>query len=185
MRLFLDACVLYPLATREILLSWAKAGGFTPLFSDRVVEEWALASRAKMGEEAEMRARGDAALMRAAFPDSMVSEYEAREAGLAPLPDAADTHVLAAALEGGADALLTFNIRDFPLKILRPLGLGRLHPDEYLSAAFRRDGQRFTAALAPFAEMAAGRGVSFRKFLKRAELPRLGKAWEQDQEGIE
>lgn len=181
MRLFLDACVLYPVATREILLNYAKAGGFTPLWSARVLEEWARAAGAKQGAEQESRARGDAALLRAGFPGGEITSYEALEADYRSR-DPADSHVVAAARMGEADAIVTFNIRDFPLRLLRPFSLGRFHPDEYLYAAFMRDGQRLEAALAPLAEMAAARGAGLRSFLKRAALPRLGKAWERERE---
>lgn len=177
-RLFLDACVLYPVATREILLNYARAGGFAPVWSGRVLEEWARAAAAKLGPEDEARARGDAALLRARFPEGEAAGWEAIEAEIRS-PDPADAHVIAAARVGGAEAIVTFNIRDFPLKALRPVGLGRLHPDEFLTGALARDGQRLEAALGPLAEAAARRGVSFRAFLKRAALPRLGKAWER------
>lgn len=176
MRLFVDACALFPVATREILLAYARADGFTPLYSARVLEEWARAAGAKQGAAAEMLARGDIALLRACFPSGEIKGYEAREQELAP-PDPADAHVIAAALTG-AEAILTFNTRDFPLRLLRPLGVGRLHPDEFLAAAFARDSQRMEAAMRPIAAMAEARGASFRAFLKRAALPRLGKAWE-------
>lgn len=178
MRLFLDSCVLYPVATREIVLAYARAGGLAPLFSARVLEEWARATAAKQGPEAEDRARGDAALLRAAFPSAEIGGYERLEAGISP-PDPADAHVIAAARMGGADAILTFNTRDFPLRLLRHHGVGRLHPDEYLSMAFKRDAQRLEAALRPLADIAAAKGAPFRAFLKRAALPRLGKAWER------
>lgn len=178
MRLFVDACALYPVATREIVLAYARAGGFTPLYSARVLEEWARATGAKQGAAAEALARGDIALLRANFPSCEVGGYEAREEMIEP-PDPADAHVIAAALTGRADAILTFNIRDFPLRLLRPLGVGRLHPDEYLAAALMRDFQRMEAAMRPIEALARMRGASFRAFLKRAALPRLGKAWER------
>ena len=178
MKLFLDACVLYPVATREILLSYARAGGYQPLWSARVLEEWARAAAAKLGPEEEAQARGDAALMTVWFPDGLVEGYETQEAAFWS-PDPADAHVIAAAHVGGADAILTFNIRDFPLKSLRPHGLGRLHPDAFLSDALKSGDQRLESALAPLAEIAAARGAAFRTFLKRASLPRLGKAWER------
>lgn len=181
MRLFLDACVLYPVATREILIAYAKAGGFAPFYSARVLEEWALAAGAKQGAGAEAMARGDIALLRAAFPEGEIAGYEPLEAEI-EARDPADAHVIAAARKGGAEAILTFNIRDFPLRVLRVYGLGRQHPDEFLAAAFRRDGQRVEVALAPVAAMAEARGLPFRKFLKRAALPRLGKAWERARE---
>lgn len=174
MRLFLDACVFFPVTTREILRAYAGAGGFTPLWSARVMEEWARAAGAK--QNAEVAARGDAALWRAAF-DGEIFGYEALEDGI-ELPDPADIHVAAAAKHGAAVAVLTFNIRDFPQRTMRSLGLSALHPDEYFAARWRDDQGRLAEALSPLAQMARGEGVAFRSFLKRASLPRLGKAWE-------
>ncbi len=177
MRILLDACVLFPVATREILLGYARAGGFAPLWSARILEEWTRAAEAKLSAEDAVRARGDAALMAAWFPDGAVTGYEAREAEVTS-PDPADAHVIAAALAGGAAGILTFNTRDFPMRALRPHGLARLHPDEFLSAALRRGDPDLIVALAPLAEAAAAKGQGARAFLRRAALPRLGKAWE-------
>jgi len=45
MRVVLDACVLYPPVLREILLGAASAGLYDPLWSERILEEWARATR--------------------------------------------------------------------------------------------------------------------------------------------
>jgi len=41
-------------------------------------------------------------------------------------------HVLAAAIAGHADSIVTINIKDFPASKLNPLGVTALHPDEFL-----------------------------------------------------
>ena len=41
MRVVIDACVLYPTVLREIVLGVARADLITPLWSDRLLEEWA------------------------------------------------------------------------------------------------------------------------------------------------
>ncbi len=177
MILCLDACALYPVALREMLIGYAKAGGFTPVWSARAAEEWARAAGAKQGEAAEMLARGDAARMRAAFPEGEIDAAGDFESGFDG-PDPADAHVVAAALAGGAEAILTFNLKDFPSRALRPLGLVALHPDAFLAGALKRDPMRLRAALAEMERAVAGRGM--RAFLKRTGLPRFGKAWERD-----
>lgn len=169
MRLLLDACVLFPDAQRRALLGHAEAGGFTPLWSARILGEWARAAGAKRGEDA--MARAVAARMNAVFPDALVTGWEAREATIA-LPDPADAHVLAAALEGGADAIVTRNARDFPLK--RLMGLSRLDPDGFLRAEWAPGGALDHVLDAMARELPPG--TDFPAWLKRGGLPRLAKA---------
>ena len=70
--------------------------------------------------------------MAQAVPDSVVQGWQSIEAGLKGLPDADDRHVLAAALCGHADAIVTFNLGDFPAEALAPFGVEALHPDDFL-----------------------------------------------------
>ena len=69
--------------------------------------------------------------MREAFDDALVSGWEELEGGLS-LPDQDDRHVLAAAIRGGAQAIITANAKDFPADALAPLGLEAVHPDDFL-----------------------------------------------------
>lgn len=179
MRMILDTCVLFPVATREILLNYSKAGGFTPIWSDRILEEWRLAAEAKLSEEDSIMAAGDRALLGAHFPNSLATDWERLQDEVTS-PDPDDAHVIAAARAGQADGIITFNLRDFPMCCLAPYGLYCIHPDEFLRNAFLRDRQRLQSALVPLADAAAVKGLSFRTFLKRGNLPRLGKAWELD-----
>ncbi len=63
--------------------------------------------------------------------DALVTGYEDLIDGL-HLPDAGDRHVLAAAIRGRADVIVTINIRDFPADVLAPLGIEAQHPDEFV-----------------------------------------------------
>lgn len=179
MRFVLDTCVLFPVATREILLNYAKTGGFEPIWSSRILDEWTRAADAKLSAVDAARVAGDMALMKAQFPDAMAEGWEDLVDEV-DLPDPYDAHVVAAARVGLAESVITFNIRDFPMRALAPFGLSRQHPDEFLRNAWLRDGQRLQAAMTPLATAASANGASFRKFLKRANLPRLGKLWEAD-----
>jgi hypothetical protein len=49
------------------------------------------------------------------------------------LPDPDDRHVLAAAIVGRCDVIVTQNLKDFPDAALAPYGLEAQHPDEFLS----------------------------------------------------
>ena len=180
MKAVLDACVLYPTVLREILTGVARAGLFTPLWSDRILEEWARATR-KLGPGAEAVARGEIALLRAAFPQASVPARPEIEARLI-LPDDNDRHVLAVAIAAGADAVVTFNAADFPRHILAEEGLARRDPDGFLWEFWSHSPAEVAAAVAGVRAEAArlsGQPQPLRILLKRARLPRLGKALDQ------
>lgn len=69
--------------------------------------------------------------MRESFDDATVTGWEELEAGLW-LPDADDRHVVASAVRGGAQGIITANTKDFPATALEPLGLEAVHPDDFL-----------------------------------------------------
>ncbi|TCP63332.1 PIN domain-containing protein [Rhodovulum bhavnagarense] len=177
MRALLDACVLYPTVLREILLGVAREGLFTPLWSARILEEWARAAR-KIGPTGEAQARAEVALVRAAWPGAEVAPKEGLEARLW-LPDVNDRHVLAAAIAGSADVIVTFNARDFPRHVLDEEGLRRDAPDAVLMAFWlaRPDVvEQVVKRVHAQAEKMSGEPMPMRALLKRARLPRLGKA---------
>ena len=174
MRVLIDACVLYPTVLREITLGVAETGAFTPLWSARILEEWARAARARADEEV---ARGEIALLRAAHPEAEVAVPDGADAGLW-LPDADDVHVLAAAIAGRADAILTLNLKDFPTRVLAGHGILRRDPDGFLTEAYHEAPEAVGAVVARVHETAcrlSGEHLDLRALLKRARLPRLGK----------
>ena len=69
--------------------------------------------------------------MREAFNDAMVTGWQELEPGVL-LPDEDDRHVVAAAVQGGAQGIITANAKDFPAAALEPLGLEAVHPDDFL-----------------------------------------------------
>nr|WP_245398658.1 PIN domain-containing protein [Oceaniglobus trochenteri] len=172
----LDACVLFPTVLREILLGVAARGVYEPLWSPRILEEWARATR-KLGEGAEVIARGEIALLSARWPKAAVTPREGDLRRLW-LPDPDDVHVLAAAIAGSADRLVTFNARDFPRHTLAEEGLLRQDPDQFLTAlhADHPDAVRDTVkAVHTTAQVLAGEDLPLRPLLKRARLPRLAR----------
>ena len=177
MKALLDACVLYPTVLREIFVATARAGLYKPLWSDRILEEWARAT-VKLGPGAEVVARGEVAALRMAFPKATVPVHDALAARLW-LPDPNDVHVLAAAITGGAEVIVTFNAEDFPRQTLAEEGLARQDPDQFLLALWQQHPQAISDAAATVraeAERLSGQPQPLRALLKRAKLPRLGKA---------
>lgn len=177
MRVLIDACVLYPTVLRQIILGVAARGRFVPLWSARILEEWARAA-ARLGPEQELVARGEIAALKARWPEAETTVDPATEARLW-LPDPADVHVLAAAVDGGADTLLTLNLRDFPKPALDAEAILLRHPDTFLLDALHDDPESVEAVVGAVhgeAERLSGARLPLRALLKRARLTRLGKA---------
>jgi len=177
MKLTLDACVLYPTVMREVLLGAAKAGFFTPLWSARILEEWRRAA-ARVGPEGAAQAEGEIALLRAGWPRAEVTPGAGLEARLW-LPDPADVHVLAAAIAGSAEGIVTLNAKDFPRNVLAEEGLMRADPDGLLHGFWQAAPERMAAvgeAVLAEAQRLSGTPWEMRGLMKKARLPRLGKA---------
>lgn len=64
--------------------------------------------------------------------DAKVTNYEFLIDSL-ELPDKEDRHVLAAAIRCNADAIVTFNLKDFPEKILQTYSIEAIHPDDFIN----------------------------------------------------
>lgn len=177
MRAALDACVLFPTVLREILLGVAQAGVYEPLFSERILQEWVRAT-AKLGPVAQMQAEGEALLTRTQFPRAMVREQPGLQARLM-LPDPDDLHVLAIAIAGHADCIVTFNAQDFPRHVLAAEGLERRDPDGFLWQLWSEEPEKVASVVARVhatAERMAGQPIPLKSLLKRAQLPKLAKA---------
>lgn len=124
----LDACALVPIALADTLLRLAEKGLYRPLWSERILTEAQQATREiHPGISVDKRY----ADMREAFADALVTGWEPLEHGIT-LPDADDRHVVAAAIRAGAQAIVTFYLRDFPAVSLSPLGLEAVGPDAFL-----------------------------------------------------
>lgn len=177
MKVLLDACVLYPTVMRELLIGVAAEGLYEPLWSPRILEEWARAA-ARLGPGQETLARGEIAALTGRFPRASVTPRDGDLRRLV-LPDRDDVHVLAAAIAGSADALVTLNIKDFPRHTLGDEGIARQGPDLFLRDlwAANRDAVAGVAErVRTEAERLSGEGWPIRKLMKKARLPRLGKA---------
>jgi hypothetical protein len=174
---FLDACVLFPSLTRGIVLRLAEAGLFRPAWTPRVLMEWRIAAARDGGPAAEALVDAVTARMAAAFPAASVTPDPAIEQSL-HLPDPADAHVLAGAITAGAGQLLTFNMRDFPVRPLSAHGIAARHPDGFLWEMLSDRPEIVSQAVR---QTAAEAGVTdpdaIRKALRRAHLPRFAKAW--------
>ena len=125
----LDANVLYPNLLRDILLSLATAGLYHARWTEKISQEWST-NLATNRPDIESKIPQLIALINAAVPDCLVENYEVLIESL-NLPDSDDRHVLAAAIAGHADAIVTSNLKDFPASVLKQYDLEAQHPDDF------------------------------------------------------
>jgi predicted nucleic acid-binding protein len=126
-----DACVLYPAPIRDLLLRIANTGVVRARWSERILDECFRNIREQRQDVSAAALERTRRLMCEAVPDCLVTGYEHLEEGL-DLPDPDDRHVLAAAIRAGAQAIVTFNLRDFPDHVLQRYDVETKHPDEFV-----------------------------------------------------
>ncbi|MEL6171555.1 MAG: PIN domain-containing protein [Pseudomonadota bacterium] len=177
MKAVLDTCVIYPTVMRQMLLGVAKQGAFTPVWSARIIEEWMRVAQ-KLGPDGVAQASSEATFLKIDWPQAEVVWPASLEARLW-LPDPADIHVLAAAVASSADLILTVNAKDFPRQVLAEEGLSRADPDGFLMGIWQAQPDVVSAVAQTVlkeAERLSGEAWQIRKLMKKARLPRLGKA---------
>lgn len=93
--------------------------------------------------------------MTRAFDDALVTEWEPLE-NTYDLPDPDDRHVVAAASKGGAEAIVTSNLKDFPTAQL-PAPIRAISPQEFVYDTVR---QHLTPACRAVLEICARSGAN-------------------------
>ena len=114
-----------------MLVQLAGASVFRARWTEQIHDEWIRnvhKDRPEIPLEALERCR---VLMDRYVPDCLVEGYESLISEV-ELPDEDDHHVLAAAIRTGASAIITFNLKDFPEKALKPHGVDAISPDEFI-----------------------------------------------------
>lgn len=126
-----DACVLYPAPLRDLLLELATSEMFKARWSKQIQDEWAnnlMEDRPELDRKCILRTQK---LMNQAVEDCLIENYKGLIDSL-ELPDLGDRHVLAAAIRGRVDVIVTYNLRHFPEKNLDKYGIEAQHPDEFI-----------------------------------------------------
>ena len=142
----LDANIFYPAPLRDLFLQLAVTDLFKARWTADIHREWINAllrnqptrDRAKLERTREMMDR--------ATRDCLITEYEQLIPSLS-LPDPADRHVLAAAIVGKCNVIVTWNLIHFPASALRPFGIEAQSPDLFLSNQLNLSPEIFCAAV--------------------------------------
>lgn len=127
----LDACVLYPVVIRDLLLTLATLDAFEPRWTEAILDEMrrnVIADHPTI-DPAHFEA-GSVGAMRRAFPAASVEGYEHLIGDMDNHPK--DRHVAAGALHIDAAAVVTYNVRDFDSELLRQRGIAIMTPPQLI-----------------------------------------------------
>lgn len=131
-RVFVDTTVLFPFSVMDVMLALTEDGVHEVLWPQALLAEW---ERVIVREQRRPAASAAAitAAIREYFADSEVPE-QAYAPLIAQMPgdDPDDRVHMAAAIAGGAEAIVTWNRSDFPAQALAAHGIRVCAPDEYL-----------------------------------------------------
>lgn len=146
----LDTCALYSGLRRDFLLSLVAEGVYRLVLTEDILFEIEYAEARKLtgrGTEPTVAEKRAAQLVNQ-LRDNFFVECESRTTLVAPvgLPDPDDEHLVAAAIAGGAEVIVTENLRDLPDNLL-PAGIRVLGPQEFLHDMVCADPPRAAHAL--------------------------------------
>lgn len=130
----LDANVLFPFRTRDVLLTFAQDGLFRARLTEDILDEWTR-NLIRLKPHLEVSIRAQEAAIREHFDECFVSGYQPLIDGLV-LPDANDRHVLAAAIRCSAQVIVTENHKDFPVDVIEEHGVETLSADDFLANTY-------------------------------------------------
>ena len=112
-----DACVLYPAPLRDLLMHLALTDLYRAKWTNDIHDEWIrnfLANRPDLKRPLLEKIRD---MMNSHVRDCLVDGYQDLMPAL-KLPDQNDRHILAAAIQSHCSVIVTYNLKDFPKKIL-------------------------------------------------------------------
>ncbi|MEU4675099.1 PIN domain-containing protein [Amycolatopsis sp. NPDC023774] len=147
---FLDACVLAPYNLADLLLTMPDSGSsYRPLWSPGVLEELERTLVDDLGVQP-ASAQYRIETMVEYFDDAMVTGYEDLINGMTNHPK--DRHVLAAAVKGGAQVIVTNDVKGFPASALKAYDITAVSADQFLRNQLDMYPQATVAALLQVAE---------------------------------
>ncbi len=141
----LDANVLYPISLCDALLRLAETEVFQVRWSEEILQEVARSIKRNNPRIDPVAIDRRFRQMKESFEDAMVTGYEPLVPAMTNHPK--DRHVLAAALVGRANVIVSSNLSDFPTEALAPYDVDVQHPDEFLCNQWELDEEAMLAAI--------------------------------------
>ena len=142
---FLDANVLHPSFLRAALLWFADERLLRPVWSADVLAEWRRSLKGRFPDVDDAKLDLLQGKFTDHFPDAEVTDYQPFIQAI-ELPDPNDRHVLAAAIVGRCNGIITCNLKDFPANAVARYGIEIVHPDDFIVNVIDLDEARAVAA---------------------------------------
>ncbi|MCY3798584.1 MAG: PIN domain-containing protein [Chloroflexi bacterium] len=130
---FLDANVLYSASIRDIFMEVALANLYRAKWSADVQCEWLEAVVRNRSDLDRAKLERTRELMDIAIPSATVDGYEHLIESIPLQRDKGDRHVVAAAIVGRCDVIVTKNLSHFPDDVLKRFDLEAQDPDDFLA----------------------------------------------------
>ena len=166
----LDACVLAPMPACDSLLLLAQEGFFVPKWSSGILDEVARFLRNRDKPEKSIQHR--LVSMTEAFEEACIDGYEPL-ISLMSTPDPDDRHVIAAAVYGRVDVIVTNNLKDFPPASVEPYGIAVQSLGEFFVHQYHLDPDLFIQVLRKQVEIR--KGITYAQLVEnlRKQAPEL------------
>jgi predicted nucleic acid-binding protein len=149
-RVVLDSCVLANYGVCDLFLRLAENPRmYLPRWSSTILDEVQRTQTTQLNWPKDL-ADYFRQQINAAFPEACVTGHELLLPAMQN--DAKDKHVLAAAIKGRAELIVTFNLKHFPPAALNPWGLAAAHPQDYLLTLLSMNSGLVIARLAETAQ---------------------------------
>ena len=126
----LDANVLHPIMTTQVLLRLADRGLFRPIWSREILDEVQESLERRGIDSGKIERR--ISVMEAHYPEAMAEDVGRFLSAVPDAVEADDRHVVAAALAGKADAIVTNDLDDIPPDALSELSIEVQSLDSFL-----------------------------------------------------
>ena len=172
-----DACVLYPAPLRDLLMHLAMTDLYQAKWTNTIHDEWirnVLANRKDLRLSQLTRTKN---LMDKHVRDCLIENYEYL-IPLLKLPDPNDRHVLAAAIHSSVSIIVTYNLKDFPERILHDYGIRAQHPDKFLIQLMELNPNTVCSTIKRLRTSLKNPPVSISKYLailEKQSLPQIAK----------
>lgn len=165
-RVVLDACVLANFGLCDLFLTLAETPRlYQPMWSGEILDEAQRTQTGKLGWPEELSKSWREAV-ESAFPEAMVNGEESLLSVCTNHEK--DRHVLATAVRGHAELIVTSNLKHFPPESLKPWDVNACHPSDYLITLYSLNSGLVLARLEEIARK--------RKRTPEAHLAYLGKS---------